>query len=996
MNLELVPNSGHHFLFVPLAVNDPNKFTRWDVIYHHTSGDTQAWLKAGDQHPDFYQTLADIAGNDTLPWRVHKPWLRYRLGLRKANSPELPSLIGLWLAFETNLGTIQDRGLTIAIDQPDSPVRIDEATYAATCTPPTGIYVANSSSELTCSQEFSLADDFRDMLETCLRDATADDCSLVWGPLPPLTYSWASKNGDSVNIDLVIDFGNTRSVVLAIEELNDIREFGLQAGLRPITFTDEYDQPWDRTAPPSGLVASSFILRTPLFRQLEDHERITFSKGHTQTEERQVSHPVPDDSFLGRLLNRQKNEILTQTETLYFRDVTLTRRPQRFVQLAHAVIGPAMEDALNEAKTQQAISNGASVLQSSPKQFYWDYDPQGTGGSSYWQMLSLPYDADHGRPCTALAGEELEFLPLDGSGWDLDNPPQVNADPGQRTAGNNAGGKATYPRSDTLTWMALSILETAYRQINAGGQERAHIPKKLGGIYLTYPPGWTAQEREGFKAKWDKALNIFLLTHFKDATSQNPTLPQIHLEIDEAVASQLPYLYSEILYAKTSDEHSTTRSKKASTLWFEQVGKHYPVKGTPLLGARIMSLDIGGGTSDVSILQYHERNADCAAQDIAIEATLLYKDTRSIAGNHIVREVIESVLLPALSPDTAAVQQAWDNWNDCPTQTALCQKRLAIRQVLIPIVHFWLARLASNDERPFENPRNGNRFHSPQDMGIQASAWNDLMAHLGLGLDVSTPIPVNEEKINLCLDRVFNQLDNSYLRFIAAAIASFSVDILVVCGKVSELPYLRELLARHLPLDESRIVFYKNYRPGDWYPKAFLTAGAINDPKTTTATGAALFRAFKRSLVPGWSLTTTLANDFSTSNYWRPFPQGDNFFERSPEPTATATLHDIPINTQLGRSQLSDATFKPEPVYKLRWRNQHDCANDNGTLSRLVLRRTIDPNAKSDRLDIVEATGTRSHNGVTQSISTADVELQLCPVTGNYDWQESCQLKLHD
>lgn len=996
MNIALVPNSGHHFFFIPLAVNDPNPRNRWDTIATCQDSDIREWLLAGDQDPDFQQQLARIAANDALPWMVHKPWLRYRLGFRKASKPQLPALIGLWLAFETNLGDVRTRGMTIATDIQEQPVRIDEATYDAISAPPRNVYVANSVSELTLNQEISLAEDFKAMLEQLFLQATNAQTTIAWGPLPPLTYSWIANDGESINVDLVIDFGNTRSVVLALETVSKIRDYGLKAGLKPITFTDEYDQPWDVTLPATGLVDSSFILRTPIFRHLEEQELITIHQTHCEEYQKTENVFVEDTTLLGRLLKRQKVEVKTTSSTAAYRDRSETRRPQRFVQLAHAVIGPALEDVLNEAGTQQAIAAGASIFQSSPKQYYWDYDPQGTGGNSYWQMLTLPYDAPSRLPYTPLDGEELQFLPLDGSQWPLDQPPQTHADPGMRTAGNNAEGKASYPRSDTLTWMALSILETAYRQINAGGQERSNIRKNLSGIYLTYPPGWTAQEKEGFKQKWEKALNIFMLTNLENATSSNPRLPQVHLELNEAVASQLPYVYSEILFAKPSAEHGPTRSKKASTLWFEQIGKIYEIHQRQQHAARIMTLDIGGGTSDVSILQYVDEQGEASiSPDICLEASLLFKDSSSVAGNHIVREIIETVLFPALSPDLDALQQAWDSWKNCPTQTALCQKQLVIRQILNPIVCFWLEKLASNQSHPFENPKNGHRFFSPQDMGIHANCWNDFMEHLNLSLDVATPLPVNEEQFNRCIDNVFNHLDNNYLKFLSAVIASFDVDVLVVCGKVSELPYIKELLARNLPLDEARIVFYKNYRPGSWYPEYFLKAGAIHDPKTTTATGAALYRAFCQSQIPGWRLTQTLPQDTTSSNYWRPYPQGDNFFERSAQPETITTICNLNINTQIGRSQLADTAFRPEPVYRVRWSNQRDFGHATGTITRLTLKRIIVPQEHVDKLEIVAAEGYRVVNGNREVISTSDVELQLYPVSERSHWQENCEFNIN-
>ena len=38
----------------------------------------------------------------------------------------------------------------------------------------------------------------------------------------------------------------------------------------------------------------------------------------------------------------------------------------------------------------------------------------------------------------------------------------------------------------------------------------------MASVTVTFPPGWTAQELEAYRRKWQKALDIFTLTHFSD------------------------------------------------------------------------------------------------------------------------------------------------------------------------------------------------------------------------------------------------------------------------------------------------------------------------------------------------------------------------------------------------------------------------------------------------------------------------------------------------
>src|SRR6185437_12079684 len=168
------------------------------------------------------------------------------------------------------------------------------------------------------------------------------------------------------------------------------------------------------------------------------------------------------------------------------------RVPQMFVELSPVVIGPWARQILSGLDTQ---ITGKNFL-SSPKRYAWDTDLVGEMANLNWTMVLNPWNPDKNSRTRIpkLRGEMLRFLPLNGQDWDIANPP-TKWERHQRPDPNP--NEPCFPRSDALTWTALSILETAYRQIHSFAWRRNHFqpaPRKLRHVLVTFPSGWTSNE----------------------------------------------------------------------------------------------------------------------------------------------------------------------------------------------------------------------------------------------------------------------------------------------------------------------------------------------------------------------------------------------------------------------------------------------------------------------------------------------------------------------
>ena len=120
----------------------------------------------------------------------------------------------------------------------------------------------------------------------------------------------------------------------------------------------------------------------------------------------------------------------------------------------------------------------------------------GIGSRSFWNIELNRWnprkDQDTPHELPQVKGPVLLFMDHDGRFWDLDGgdvPPNEREGVHQRP---HANGSATHPRRDSLTWAALTVLETAYRQIMSDTYRSGHLPyspRRLRQMVVTFPPG---------------------------------------------------------------------------------------------------------------------------------------------------------------------------------------------------------------------------------------------------------------------------------------------------------------------------------------------------------------------------------------------------------------------------------------------------------------------------------------------------------------------------
>ncbi|MEI6534721.1 MAG: virulence factor SrfB [Verrucomicrobiaceae bacterium] len=892
--------------------------------------------------------LRSLCEKEQVPWHdISHKWLRGRFGMNEGQH-------GMWVVLESNLGDIT-RG---SICEPKRAYHAAEA----------GQHSADNISPYAAVSDTRLPDD----VETIPIDLELDGKTVT---IASLEVIWKKPSGEPRDVDLIVDFGNTRTVVLALEH-NYAQAGKLSTLCHNIRFikrgADYAAFAGSKQDDTCSIVDSWFILHEPMFADNEPPR-----PGFEPVTEIQKTETQIKEGLLGK----------TRVETHYS---GTQRVPQMFVELSPVVMGDSARNILANLN----LNDGGNYTLSSPKRYAWDKDSLDVEQREWWTMVHNHWSTEARRQTQLpkLKGSMLRFLPIDGRDWSIDAPPNEDEDFARRPTA--APDRPSYPRADAMTWAALSILELAARQITseqwrAGNGE--FVPRRLRRVLVTYPSGWTTQEKADYQAKWQKAVNIFTLAHLRDRRpiKDGGCQPELVMNLDEAVASQLPIIYSEILRLDNKGEN-----------WIELIGRG---KGTEAR-ARVMTVDIGGGTSDISIIEYRDA---LAGKGVELEARLLFRDSSSIAGDSLAKEVIESVLLPALGARFQGNDRQMADFEDIFKGAAKKSSEQArwsriVKLVFMPIIRQWLKDLSEGRDTSAE----GTSWSPDRIMGSEGrlvdpgalQEFNDICRDK-MEVDVmpdQDPIFHDTVRLRLCIDLVFRPLVQSLAKYVTA----FGVDLITLSGKPSELPQVKRLLEDFLPIMPQRILQAKNYPAGDWYPMS--SNNCINDAKTVTAVGAALYQAIQHGLVSDWNIKSV--DDFGRTfpYYWGAMPgkampwKFDPLY-LDPNLSTVAKDDDMPgkscvnvamqVGTHIGRKILPSAA-KPEQVYRLRWKDRKRALAEGFPIAHTVII-TLERDAEDPtRLKQLMPQSYKSRDGRSLE-NTGGLELQLCTLEDEDFWVDS-------
>lgn len=931
--LLLTPDSGFQMFFFPLRASESSKLSSVPeelrpIVEHNRKVVDWEEDKARDWpgNLELQALVYDFKLNGWQP--CEKSYARGKVGSCVHGNF---TMLGVWLAVETNAG---DAYRSWDFEPPAIPTTEEREFFKGY---PTAYspYYAEKVGDLERHDEIGIQ--------------LGDRVRIVQ------KITWKQLHSVDAELDLVIDFGNSRTCALVLERVSPNSIGGGSANFsqicRPIPLAHPfYYSPLltedgvphaaglkHQNADAASIVSSRFTLKRPEFRNFDPDSDIATRNPFTML----CRLPSYKDRTEGFLFWKERRTELDTVEV---------RVPQMFVKNSPVCLGADMEEMIGGVtdlgkEFRRLHRDGVLVQQSSAKRFFWDAAPS----SKEWSVVPNYGDEDFGKVghFEGVSGLMLRFQQLPGF---------YSARPSINPANPN------YPRRDTLTWTILSILETAHRSINseswvkqAGVFQRRRIKNVIG----TYPSGWTKTEIAEYQAKWQEAVQIFQTTHVQPGESPIGLV----MKLDESVASQIPILYSCMTRMSTN---------KVGENWIQVNGVTGGNHAHPTL--RIMNVDIGGGTSDVSIVEYTDK---APGMFVDLHATVLFKDSSTIAaGDVLLKKVVEQIVIGELVKTAGDPDLAGAEFRRYFTKTANIAekaKRVSLMiSVLIPMATSLLRQ--RSDGKPLDC--------NPRDAGVQSEVWDEFKAQFGLQLDHNFSLPVTPREFDALVTEVFGV----YLKSLAKHAGAFDVHMLFVCGKPSEQPAIRQMIERLVPVPLERIQFARGFKAGNWYPFSDDGDAAIRDAKTVTCVGAALERAMSESMILNWKLTNV--PQAGVRNMWGVMPiRGAEFdtliLGSDQDASVEVTMN---VTNRIGRKMFEGISCEPEPVYRLMWTN----GSKEQTTVRVNFDRVAQEKGGADSITIRSATDLRSGEDLT-----GQVFLSLYPLLHEQEpWQDTGELDL--
>lgn len=466
-----------------------------------------------------------------------------------------------------------------------------------------------------------------------------------------------------------------------------------------------------------------------------------------------------------------------------------------------------------------AVGSGGSTGLSSPKRYLWDTDEarlpwRFNGRSSETGTLEpivsgglLRYLTDQGTVLSTVRGrkERPAMTPL-------------------------------FSRSSLFTLMLAEVIQQAISQINAPAtraeRRRQHEPRRLARVIMSLPPATPLPELRILRERVKAAVALVWDILRADAgEARLPSPPEIDPKWDEASATQLVYLFSEIKHNFKGDMQA----------FFRLMGHDRPGLGESL---RIASIDIGGGTSDLMIVTYtHEAGR-------AITPRQEFRESFRLAGDDILQAVIEQQVIPSIEAALEAdgvgrmnplIADLFAGDRAGLSEQKRHKRKQFVTQCLVPI---GLALMHRTEEASLDSEPPPTTISWDEIFGVTAGPAPHVLAYLDEPVTQALGRPWSIRNLSFVLDTqalantVWGVLGD-VLRLYAETVHALNCDVLLLSGRPSRLPAVQTFVLGQAALPADRVIPMHHYRTGTWYP--FRDAsGRISDPKTTAVVGAAL------------------------------------------------------------------------------------------------------------------------------------------------------------
>lgn len=359
--------------------------------------------------------------------------------------------------------------------------------------------------------------------------------------------------------------------------------------------------------------------------------------------------------------------------------------------------------------------------------------------------------------------------------------------------------------------------------------------------------------------------------------------PEVLLQWDEATATQAVFLYTQVAANYSGDANS----------FFADYRRPRHVAGSmPGGGLRLATIDLGGGTTDLVITSLV---AEGKGAHVTLKPEQIFREGFNLAGDdvlyrvareHVVEPIRAALVEAGLGgrADTLLMELLGPDYSDmAPIAQVRRQQFSAL--VAAPIAIALLEAYEAEDltTTPHRQSRGFTEFFgkdsAPPERLIEhfnAEARKMGARDFDLARTVFTIDPVD-------IDRTVRSVLIEMLEALAEVVHRCGADLLLLSGRTSRLPAVRALLEETCALPPNRIVSLHRFRVGRWYP--FRSASStIGDPKTTAAVGA-MICLLGNGQLQNFNFRSDVLRPMSTARYFGKLDHsnrlrtGDDFYD---------------------------------------------------------------------------------------------------------------------
>lgn len=771
--------------------------------------------------------------------------------------------------------------------------------------------------------------------------------------------------GDVKDTDLVVDFGNSRTGALLLEMRG---ETSPTPQMLPFRLVDRGSMAaWNERGEFDAMAAETwFSARThwcetpylpPPILHKESFREVDGSSGW---------------------LGRPKKQTVRESETV---------EPNLFEDLSMARLGG---EAARIAATEQATADYRSGV-SSPKRYLWAADESWLEGGNWFMARresATGDDTDERQDLVRLSGPWLRFVGERDDDVSLLKPSGTGP-----VEFETSPPKPRHPPRSMMTAAIYELLCQAYRYVNSQAYREAtgetNRPRRLRSLTLTYPTGMLVVERDRLLKQARKAAKIFSLT-----AGRGHREPVVELGLDEASAVGLCYAWGELtslgqnpglwlsLAAKrppdpAADVTSDPIGQDESNGRREPKGRgdgDEPVERSAASELTIACIDIGGGTSDLMIARYR---CDSSVDDV-LDGTIVHRDGISIAGDQLVKRLLERVIVPRFA-QVVGLESSTTQWlfgPEVPRNRSIRSLRTSwMNGIFVPLAVRYLEAATSGESAIITHT--DKRLVQKELLESLAGQLAVMEPSKGWDLRRELALQVDHEVLSDVVGEVFGDLFKDF----CIRIVEHDSDLVLLAGQPSKLGVIRQLFRRLLPLPPSRIVAMHQHYAGNWYPyqdPQGRSPGVIFDPKSTVVVGAAVDFLARHGKLPQFQFRVRDALQ-SQSYYWGVMTDAvsgireERLLFRPDSGSCITRFRSTSERVLIGRKLSPREDGEASPVYLLK----ADVADRLAPISLEVeIERSIDETFGEEKLEVISVEGTvagkpaRLGNNVTFSLRT--------------------------